>query len=441
MSNHLKLVITPRRHGLARGRDNVVEALIRFQAGAQPAERAGRPRLPLNIALVIDRSGSMQGRPLTEACKAAGVVVNRLSHQDRCSVVVYDQDVQTLVPLTPATDRDRFHAALRHVHAGGSTDLHGGWLEGASALAPATREGAVSRVILLSDGQANAGLTDPAGICNHVERLAAAGVTTSTLGLGNSFNEALMTDMARSGRGRAHYGRTAEDLMGPLTEELDLLDALAARRIACRIKPSSDVRLEVLNTAAARHDGTHPMPDVAWESEAVIAVRLSLPARMTVDETLFELVSVRTTFLDADGQETTIDAEPLVLPVLDAAEWTELRPDTTVSRRFDEIEAASLQEEARRAARAGDWERAERVIERMRPLAATNPWLQDILNESSDYMRQREVELFSKSARYAAHSLANRLAGLDEGADMSNEERKRSYIARKRQQGKARKSD
>jgi Ca-activated chloride channel family protein len=181
------------------------------------------------------------------------------------------------------------------------------------------------------------------------------------------------------------------------------------------------------------------MPDVAWESETVIAVRLSLPAHMTVSETLFELLSVRATFLDADGQETTIDAEPLVLTVLDEVEWQALPPDATVSRRFDEIEAARLQEEARRAARRGDWAEAERLIDRMRPLAATNPWLQAILNESQDYLLQREVELFSKSARFAADALSSRLSGIDEDVDISNEHRKRSYIARKLEQGKARK--
>jgi hypothetical protein len=75
----------------------------------------------------------------------------------------------------------------------------------------------------------------------------------------------------------------------------------------------------------------------------------------------------------------------------------------------------------------------------MRPLAATNPWLQAILNESQDYLLQREVELFSKSARFAADALSSRLSGIDEDVDISNEHRKRSYIARKLEQGKARK--
>ena len=98
MSGDLELVITPRRSGLVRGHENVVDALIRLRAGKEPADRATRPRL--NIALVVDRSGSMAGAPLREACNAAGLVADRLSASDRCAVVVYDHAVDTLVPLS-----------------------------------------------------------------------------------------------------------------------------------------------------------------------------------------------------------------------------------------------------------------------------------------------------------------------------------------------------
>ena len=441
MSEQLKLVITPRRAGLVRGIDNVVEALVRLQAPARPASRMHRTRPPLNIALVIDRSSSMQGRPLTEACKAAAHVVNRLAGEDHCAVIIYDHEASTLVPLTSATDKLTFQAALRQVHPRGNTNLHGGWLEGASSLAASVADSKVSRVIVLSDGEANAGIVDPDGICQHVERMAAAGVTTSTLGLGTNFNEALMTDMARAGGGRAHYGHTADDLLGPVSEELDLLDETSARRARTQISPAADVGIEVLNASRRPGSTAHPMPDVAWESEAVIAIRLTLPARMTHEETLFELVSAQATFLDADGAETRVEAEPLVLPVLDAAEWSQLSTEETVGRRFVEIEAATLQEAARHAVRAGNWQQAERIIRRMRPLAADNPWLQAILEESETLLHHREQERFSKSARYAAEALSHRIAGINEGAGLSGEDAKRAFLARKLSQGRTRKPD
>ena len=102
-------------------------------------------------------------------------------------------------------------------------------------------------------------------------RLAAAGVTTSTLGLGRDFNEGLMTLIARAGRGRAYYGETAEDLMAPFREEFDLLNAIAGRKVSCLLKPVTGVTMEVLNpyprdppsprnprTKPASHPLTHP---------------------------------------------------------------------------------------------------------------------------------------------------------------------------------------
>ena len=88
------------------------------------------------------------------------------------------------------------------------------------------RKADVSRVLLLSDGGANRGLTDPAKIAQACGRMAKAGVSTSTYGLGGGFNEELMSAMAEAGRGNAYYGATAADLKDPFEAEFDLLRAL-----------------------------------------------------------------------------------------------------------------------------------------------------------------------------------------------------------------------
>jgi Ca-activated chloride channel family protein len=103
--------------------------------------------------------------------------------------------------------------AIRQIETGGSTNLHGGWFKGAEELAPHTRADVTSRVILLSDGCANAGLTDAAAINAQCAEFARAGISTSTYGLGRNFNEDLMIGMARSGQGNTYYGQTADDLL------------------------------------------------------------------------------------------------------------------------------------------------------------------------------------------------------------------------------------
>ena len=275
--NTPKLIITPRRPAVLADFPATVDVLVRVQAPDLPAG-VQATRTPLNLALVIDRSGSMAGQPLAEARRAAAFVVDGLAPQDRASLVVYDDSVHTLVPLTGLADKSALKRAIAAIESGGSTDLHGGWIGGAETLAPATVAGVVSRVILLSDGCANHGLTEPEAIYAQCRELAAAGVTTSTYGLGRSFNEDLMIGMARAGQGNSYYGQTAEDLMDPFREEFALLNALYARRLVLDLQTAEGVRAEVLNGYTPVGDTRWQLPDLAYGGEAWALARSGAPA-------------------------------------------------------------------------------------------------------------------------------------------------------------------
>ncbi|MFM8442516.1 MAG: vWA domain-containing protein [Methylococcus sp.] len=198
----MTLKLTPRRPALLEGFDNTLDVLLQVQAPA--VAPAGHQRSPLNLALVLDRSGSMNGRPLREAVRCARAMIERLRDDDRAALVVYDDQIDTLAPSLTLADKTLFYRALDTIDSGGCTDLHGGWLQGAQEVAAHVRADTLSRVLLLSDGQANAGLTDPDRIASQCAELAAAAVSTSTYGLGRDFNEELMDMMARAGHGSAY---------------------------------------------------------------------------------------------------------------------------------------------------------------------------------------------------------------------------------------------
>ena len=194
------LITTPRRSALLADHDNTLEVLVRIQAPDAPADLPQRN--PLNLSLVIDRSGSMSGKPLAEARRCAEFVLDGLLPTDRLSLVVYDDGVDTLVPAVPIADgREVIRRAIRQIADGGSTNLHGGWHQGVATLLPHVSPQRISRVILLSDGCANAGLVDPQAIWAQCVEFAGAGIGTSTYGLGSGFNEELMIGMARAGHG------------------------------------------------------------------------------------------------------------------------------------------------------------------------------------------------------------------------------------------------
>ena len=154
------------------------------------------------------------------------------------AVVLYDDQVQVPVALRPGGDPAAIRLALSGVESGGCTALFDGWEAGAKILEGGAA-GSLSRVLLLSDGQANRGLCSQAEIEKHCADWAARGVSTTTVGLGRNFNEDLMIGMARAGCGQQYYGQRAEDLHDGFDEELALLQSLYLRKVRVKLVPGA----------------------------------------------------------------------------------------------------------------------------------------------------------------------------------------------------------
>ena len=144
----INVTFKPKRAGLPVGDAVTLDVLLRITP-ADASNEVGQRRPPLNLALVIDKSGSMSGRPLYEAKRCADMVVDRLSASDRLAIVAYDNSVEVVLPSTPVEERGRFKRAIASIREGGMTNLHGGWHAGATEVARALRTEGVSRVLLL----------------------------------------------------------------------------------------------------------------------------------------------------------------------------------------------------------------------------------------------------------------------------------------------------
>jgi Ca-activated chloride channel family protein len=189
----------------------------------------------------------MSGAPLEEAKRCARHIVDSLAAGDRAAIFAFDDEIERVAPLSPATGKLALAAALAGIGSGGSTNLHGGWRAGADELAGQLAGEDVHRVILLSDGCANAGETDLEAIAGQCKTLAQRGVSTSTYGLGHDFNEALMLAMAGAGRGNAYYGQTAADLAEPFAAEFALLTSLCARGLVLKVNAPPNVGVKLRN--------------------------------------------------------------------------------------------------------------------------------------------------------------------------------------------------
>lgn len=422
----------PRRSALLSGHSNTLDVLIRIQAPEQ-TDTQTQPS-PLNLSIVIDRSGSMGGQPLREAVRCARFMIDSLKDTDRISVVTYDNTVDVLAPSQPVGDRQRLHALLRTISTGGSTALHAGWLAGAEQASNHLSPSAISRVLVLSDGQANHGLKDPVAIAQQCGALADSGVSTSTYGLGQNFNEDLMGEMAKAGLGNSYYGRSAEDLMDPFREEFDLLNALVARNVTLNLKVADGVKFTVCNGYTQGESGWK-LPDLAYAGEGWALVRLHIPAARIDTLDGQELLQATINVTDLEGQQHTISSTALSLPAVPASAFGAISEDDLVRRRALELEAANYQEKARDAALRGDWRAVERLLTEAEEASKDNEWLQQNLSALRKYAKRRQRDAFSKESYYSARKMRTRLTSQQEVA-WSEDSNVPTFLRRKREQGR-----
>jgi Ca-activated chloride channel homolog len=192
------------------------------------------PRVPLSLALVLDRSGSMAGAKLDLAREGAIRAIRSLRAEDRLSVLAYNEEVSMLVRSGAADDPARRVAEQRlsKVRAGGNTDLCGAWLRGCEQVGLGLDDGRLGRCLLLTDGLANQGITDGPTIVGHAAELRRRGVTTSTLGVGKDFDEVLLRRMAEAGGGNFYFAEHATQLSDFIAGETGEAIKVAAREAA-----------------------------------------------------------------------------------------------------------------------------------------------------------------------------------------------------------------
>ena len=199
--------------------------------------RPRRERPPVNLALVLDRSGSMSGEKLDKAKEAALEVLRHLSSDDIFSLVAYESGVQTLIEAQPVGNGRAIEHAIRSIEAGGSTALFAGVSQGASEVREYLEGGHyVNRIILLSDGLANVGPSSPEELGRLGGALVKEGISVTTVGLGLGYNEDLMTRLAQRSDGNTYFVESSADLPRIFAAELgDVLDVVA-RRVVVEIE-------------------------------------------------------------------------------------------------------------------------------------------------------------------------------------------------------------
>jgi Ca-activated chloride channel family protein len=201
-----------------------------------------KERPPVNVALVLDKSGSMQGEKIRQAREAAKMAIGRLGANDIVSVVVYDSTVNVLVPATKCTDKAAIYAKIDQIGAGGNTALFGGVSKGAAELRKFFDKQRVNRIFLLSDGKANNGPSSPGELGQLGASLIKEGISVTTLGLGLGYNEDLMTQLALKSDGSHSFIQEPSQLTQIFNEDFGEMLDVVAQKVVVSIDCKAGVR-------------------------------------------------------------------------------------------------------------------------------------------------------------------------------------------------------
>ncbi|TNE58701.1 MAG: VWA domain-containing protein, partial [Alphaproteobacteria bacterium] len=225
-----------------RGYEGPIYVLIDLEAITKEASE-DETRPDLNLGLVLDRSGSMEDAGKMDYLKrAAGMAVDQMTPKDLLSIVEYDDRINVLWPSGRVESAYTIKHLINGLSPRGSTNLTGGMMRGVAEVEGAEAgEGALSRVLLLSDGLANQGITDPRQIKDLVREARLKGVRISTLGLGRDYDEDLMQMIAEHGGGHYYYIENPNQMGRIFQEELATLFTTVAREAALDVDVTSKV--------------------------------------------------------------------------------------------------------------------------------------------------------------------------------------------------------
>jgi Ca-activated chloride channel family protein len=266
------------REKLLAGREQTVDVLIRITPPDMDLENTKRS--PLNLSIVLDRSGSMAGDKMVRAREAAMFCVDQMLPTDRLSVVVFDDRIDTLFPGEPVANKKSMKDLISRIDARGSTALHEAWVRGGLTITDHLLERGINRVLLITDGQANVGITSTDEIVTQSLELFQRGISTSTIGIGADFNEDLLLPMAQSGGGNAWHVVEPEDMQRIFQVELDGLVAQFAHTVSLSLIPSDGIRIaDVLNDLELTETGRYRLPNLQAGSSLDIVVQLKLGAQ------------------------------------------------------------------------------------------------------------------------------------------------------------------
>ena len=355
-------------------KDKPAQRILEMVLTAPKAKKKGS-RPALNLALVIDKSGSMHGEKLAYVKQAAVHVVELLEETDRVAVVAYDTHVDVVsesVKVSPE-NRQKLLLKISEIQCGSSTNLSGGWLKGGELVAEAGLSKGINRVLLLTDGLANHGIVDMEELGFHAGQLLERGISTSAFGVGHGFNEHLLEYMSNQGGGRFYFIDKPARLTEIFSQEFESLASITAKAIEVTLTIPKGVSAEVMGSWRAEEKGKALklwLGDLGSGLSREVYIKLLTPPQSGKDKLVF---AAELSAKNADDKAYQLTAEA-ALTYAGEADVKAEPVRKAVMERFSTVEMADMATKALILERKGERKKASRLIQQsLHSAAPYNP--------------------------------------------------------------------
>ena len=397
-------------------------------------------RKPVNIAFVFDISGSMEscvasvkhnhapqmmfnrglngttinswiaqssaigyGKSKLQLVKEAALIaLSNINENDVVSVVTFGSEAKVLLKGVKGNEKALITSVIQGIKCDGMTALFDGWRAGAQCVAENMREGFLNRVLLLTDGQANVGITRPDDICSSVRSLSDTDVTTSVFGVGNDYNEDLLQAMGESGDGNYYYIQSEADFEEMFVHEFYGIMNIVGKKVRLTFEGKGWSNLELLNAFVKDENGAYRLPNLTTVNPVDILFE-GLPVEQDAS------ISITVSYEKDDGSRVQITKSSKLDIVND-------RKDVYVNQEVLDkvvmIKVANKKQESIRQLDMGNMDAARQMLEGARGLlagasAAVSSTQSASLNSLNTSLLSGDTKHFRKSALYESYNVRN----------------------------------
>lgn len=349
---------------------------------------------PLNLSLVIDKSGSMAAEDkMSRVKESLRTMIGQLRENDIVSIIVFDTEARVLCSAARVGNGFALKRAIDSIYPDGSTNLHGGLLLGYKEAQKNFEKDSTNRVILLTDGIANVGTTEPKRIAIESSEFNGQGIDLSTIGVGIDLDRELLRTLSRQGRGLFHFVADAYDIEKVFVKEVQSLISPVARRVQMEIEFDPNLGVEKVFGYAPQFQRNRvqiPLDDMNNGLTQVVMMKVRLENARNLEKSF--PVKVKLSYFDIKTRRQIVETQSAILTVTPESR-VNLLADSLVKKNYTIAELAQSLFEMKETAGKGNYREAENILDSSVALTfARYPNMQDqdikfILDIVQDYQR------------------------------------------------------